>query len=152
MLDQSENHHGGCYCGAVKVEVEGDPVFTSYCHCHSCRTWHSAPIAALSAWPADAVTVKGEVVQSRHYDESERTACARCGGSVLTGKPGLGWRVVYPMTLANTDFKYTPAMHIFYEERVMDINDGLPKFADVPTEAGGSGVMVDEPDRSGWRG
>lgn len=28
--------------------------------------------------------------------------------------------------------KYAPAFHIFYEERVMDLADGLPKFTDMP--------------------
>ena len=69
----------------------------------------------------------------------------------MTVKPGLGWRVVYPLTLSGSDFRYEPAMHIFYDERVMDIADALPKFVDVPAEAGGSGALVDEPTASGWR-
>ena len=31
--------------------------------------------------------------------------------------------------------------HIFYRSRVMDMNDDLPKFVDLPKEAGGSGEM-----------
>ncbi|MFK7990826.1 MAG: GFA family protein [Sandaracinaceae bacterium] len=148
----SESHRGQCYCGAVLVEVQADPVFSAYCHCESCRRWHSAPITALAAWPANAVKITGAVTESTHNAKSVRTTCAACGGGVLMGKPGLGWRVVYPLLLTGSQFNYEPALHLFYGERVMDVNDGLPKFLDAPAEAGGSGTLVDEPERSGWRG
>lgn len=151
MLDSAETYNGQCYCGHVQVEVTGAPVFAAYCHCLSCRTWHSAPMTALAAWPEDAVRVTGEVVVSKKSDETQRTSCAKCGGNVLTTKPGLGWKVVYPLTLSGSDFAYQPAAHIFYGERVLDLNDGLPKFADVPADAGGSGTMVEETACSGWR-
>ena len=109
-------------------------------------------MTALAAWPEDAVEVEGEVTVSQKNGETLRTSCAKCGGGVLTTKPGLGWKVVYPLTLAGSSFAYEPAMHIFYGERVVDFNDRLPKFADVPSEAGGSGAMLDEPAMSGWVG
>ena len=28
---------GGCLCGAVKYEVEGEPVRVAQCHCDDCR-------------------------------------------------------------------------------------------------------------------
>lgn len=150
MSDHSETHSGTCYCGAVSVAVTGAPVFSAYCHCESCRKWHSAPMAALAAWPASDVTVQGDVVVSDKTDETQRTSCAKCGGNVLTTKPGLGWKVVYPLTLSGSEFTYQPAAHIFYAERVLDFADGLPKFSDVPAEAGGSGMMLDEAENSRW--
>jgi hypothetical protein len=35
-----------------------------------------------------------------------------------------------------------PRMHCWYQERVMDISDDLPKFADVPENVGGTGRML----------
>jgi hypothetical protein len=35
-----------------------------------------------------------------------------------------------------------PQMHCWYQERVMDISDNLPKFADVPETEGGTGKML----------
>ena len=152
MSEHMHSHSGQCYCGQVHVEVEGDPVFAAFCHCESCRKWHAAPMTALAAWPEHAVKVHGNVTVSEKNDASQRTCCSKCGGNVLTTKPGLGWKVVYPLTLSGSEFSYEPAMHIFYGERVVDFNDSLPKFSDVPVEAGGSGVMLDEPSVSGWRG
>jgi len=36
-----------------------------------------------------------------------------------------------------------PTVHLYYEMRVKDVFDDLPKFSDFPAEFGGSGVMLD---------
>ena len=144
-------HSGTCYCGEVRVRVEGEPIVAGYCHCNSCRKWHSAPINAWAAWRAEDVTIEGETVQSTFNSESQRISCAKCGGNVANGKPTKGLMVVYPMTLVESDLGFEPTFHIFHEERVMDVADGLPKFVDAPKEAGFSGVLDDEPAQTGWR-
>jgi hypothetical protein len=30
-------YKGSCSCGAIKIEVEGDPLFVGLCHCHNCQ-------------------------------------------------------------------------------------------------------------------
>jgi hypothetical protein len=35
-------------------------------------------------------------------------------------------------------------MHVNYQESVLPLRDGLPKFRDVPAEMGGSGVIMGE--------
>jgi len=32
------SHVGRCFCGAVEVEVTGQPEAMGYCHCGSCRS------------------------------------------------------------------------------------------------------------------
>ncbi|KAK9867877.1 hypothetical protein WJX84_008161 [Apatococcus fuscideae] len=34
-------HLGGCRCGKVKFTLKGSPVSQCYCHCHSCRIYHT---------------------------------------------------------------------------------------------------------------
>ena len=142
---------GSCYCGKTKVTVSGEPVASAYCHCRSCRKWHSAPINAWAAWPADKVKITGDTVTSSYNTESQRISCASCGGCVANGKPKPELMVVYPMTLVDSGLEFKPDFHIFYDERVMDVNDGLPKFVDAPEEFGYSGETVDEPSISAWR-
>ena len=38
--------------------------------------------------------------------------------------------------------KFSPGLHVFYEETVLRIPDGKPKQKDVPAELGGSGVLL----------
>jgi len=49
---------------------------------------------------------------------------------------------VYAAVIPELEFK--PVMHVFYEETVLPIKDGLPKFKDLPGQAGGSGELLPE--------
>jgi hypothetical protein len=40
--------------------------------------------------------------------------------------------------------KFSPAFHVHYQESVHQMQDGLPKFRDLPKEAGGSGAELAE--------
>jgi hypothetical protein len=48
--------------------------------------------------------------------------------------------------LASTidDFKFAPAMHIYYGERMIDMKDGLPKFRKAPKALGGDDELMTE--------
>ena len=35
-------HKGGCYCGAVEIEMRGEPLETGYCHCELPALFHGA--------------------------------------------------------------------------------------------------------------
>lgn len=149
---EQKTYHGSCYCGAVSVSVVGEPSASAICHCQSCRKWHAAPLNAWSIWPTAKVSISGgDVITSAVNDASGRVSCAVCGGCVANHKPKVDMTVIYPMTLVGSGLNYAPAFHIFYDERVMDLADGLPKFTDMPETFGGSGETAEEPARTGWR-
>ena len=50
-------HRGECFCGAVRIEVAGEPEGMGYCHCRSCRWWSAAPVNAFTLWKPDAVRI-----------------------------------------------------------------------------------------------
>jgi hypothetical protein len=151
MSSDETSYHGSCYCGAVTVSVEGDPAASGYCHCTSCRKWHSAPVNAFSMWPADKVSISGDYITSDKDAGSQRITCSKCGGCVANGKPDFGMMAIYAMTLDGSGAKFEPMGHLFYPERVMEVNDGLPKFADMPAPFGGSGDVIEETGNTGWR-
>lgn len=145
----SASHTGRCYCGQVSIEITGQARMHGLCHCTSCRVWHGAPMTAFAGFPAEAVTITGETIQSSHRGQSGRVACAACGGAVANLKPDWGVTVVYATMFP--DMPFLPALHLHYAERVMDIADGLPKFADFPERLGGTGAMAAEPDATQYR-
>ena len=49
---------------------------------------------------------------------------------------------VYAATIPSFPFK--PGFHIHYQETVLRMKDGLPKFTDLPKEFGGSGELLPE--------
>src|SRR5436190_13436260 len=53
----ASTHKGECFCGAVHVEVSGEPEAMGYCHCRSCRSWSGGPVNAFTLWKPAAVRV-----------------------------------------------------------------------------------------------
>jgi hypothetical protein len=138
-------HKGACFCGAVEVEVSGEPALMGYCHCASCRSWSAGPVNAFTLWKPEAVKVtkgKDKLARFNKTPGSTRQFCSQCGGHVMTDHPAMGLTDVYAATIPTAGFK--PAIHVNYAETVLPMKDGLPKFRDFPKEAGGSGEMVME--------
>jgi hypothetical protein len=138
-------HHGRCFCGAVRFTVAGDPEAMGYCHCESCRHWSAGPVNAFSLWKPDAVTVTQGNDRIAHYNKtpaSTRQWCRDCGGHLFTDHPELGLIDIYPAVLAGLNFE--PAIHVHYQEAMLQIRDGLPKMRDVPEAMGGSGETLRE--------
>jgi hypothetical protein len=134
-----------CFCGAVEVEIKGDPAAQAYCHCSSCRGWLGAPIHAAALWPTPQVNVtKGadKLGVIKKTEASHRTFCTQCGSPVLVRHPAMGMTDVPAGTVAG--LKYTPSIHVHYGEKVMSVKDGLPKFKDFPKDFGGSGDTLAE--------
>ena len=139
------SYKSGCLCGAVEVEISGDPAVQCYCHCSSCRGWLSAPIHAASLWPTPNVKVtKGEdkLGVYKKTENSHRQFCTSCGAPVLVRHPSLGMTDVPAGSVKG--FTYRPTLHVNYGEKVMQVRDGLPKFKDFPKEFGGSGDTLTE--------
>ncbi len=138
-------YKGECFCGAVHVEVTGEPEGMGYCHCQSCRSWSGGPVNAFSLWKPDAVRVTAGSEHLATFSKtpaSERQYCKKCGGHLMTNHPGLQLVDVFTATLPELDFK--PGLHINYAETVLPMKDGLPKMKDFPAEFGGSGEQVKE--------
>ena len=134
-----------CFCGSVEVSVEGDPVTQGYCHCNSCRAWTAQPVTAYALWLAPLVKVtKGEAsfASANRNDTLKMWFCRDCGGNVMAVSSATGLTDVYPMLIK--EFTFTPVSHVNYAERAVDMPDGLPKFRDMPEQAGGSGEMMTE--------
>lgn len=144
-MNQEKNYNGTCFCGAIEFEVSGESVAMGYCHCSSCRHWSAGPVTAFTLWAPDAVKItKGEdnILTYNKTPNSDRKSCNTCGGHIFTDHKPMGLIDVYPAIIADLDFQ--PVMHVFYGESVLPIKDGLPKFADLPEEAGGSGETLSE--------
>jgi len=142
MADQ---HKAQCACGAVEATLSGAPVLQCYCHCTDCRDWLGAPVHAATGWPKAQVKIsKGadRLTIYKRTDKSHRNSCKSCGGAVFVEHPGIGVYDVLASTIKG--FKFSPTMHIYYGERMIDIKDGLPKFRKAPKAMGGDDEMMKE--------
>ena len=139
----NSTYNGQCFCGTVKFKVSGTPEGMGYCHCESCRSWSASPVNGFTLWdPKNLEITDGENhVGTYHKTEnSYRKFCTNCGGHLMTDHPNMGLVDVFSAMLPELEFK--PGLHVHYAEKSLSIPDGLPKFADLPAELGGSGAQV----------
>ena len=144
-MDKAISHEGGCFCGAVRLTVSGEPAAMGYCHCESCRRWSAGPVNAFTLWPPDAVRITQGAQNIGTYNKSAhsfRKWCKSCGGHLFTEHPGMGLTDVYAAVIPGFPFK--AGVHVHYQESVLPIKDGVPKLKDVPKEMGGSGASMPE--------
>ena len=107
------SYQGACFCGAIGLEVTGEPDVMGYCHCSSCRSWSAAPVNAFSLWNPDAVTVTRGIEHLAMLQKtpmSHRQYCSLSGGHLMNHHPLLGLTDVYAATLPA--LKFEPAVHV----------------------------------------
>ena len=130
-----------CHCGAIRYEVAADPVDSKICHCGACRVLHGAPMQWAAIFHKRDVRICAGARNLHFYNSSldrhERVqpckvSCARCG--TLIADEGRNMWLAFPTLF---DFgsppqvpeAFRPTCHIFYGMRVMDVDDGLPKWS-----------------------
>ena len=151
-MNNKANYKASCFCGAVQFELSGEPEAMAYCHCNSCRHWSAGPVSAFTLWKPDTVQITrgadniGTFDGNPHTEDeavvSKRKWCKICGGHVYTEHPKMGLIDVPAVVIE--EFTFVPSFHVHYQETLHRIKDGLPKFKDLPKEAGGSGKNLPE--------
>ena len=150
-------YKGQCYCGAVKFKTLGEPLFTQYCHCEKCRE-----IASQSQRTSDKIgynftaaylTDKFNITKGKDdletiaRNNSNLLLCRKCKSLIYgisqdpSKQGGIG------INVNNFDFggdlpdTFKADKHIWYQNRIVDIKDQLPKYKDAPKEQFGSGEL-----------
>jgi hypothetical protein len=81
---------GGCLCGAVRYEIDGEPVFAAHCYCRDCQKATGAGHNSALGMRREAVTVTGETRAYASTGDSgmplTRNFCPKCG-SMLFSEP-----------------------------------------------------------------
>ena len=111
---------GGCLCGAVRYELDGEPIFQGHCHCVDCQK----VTGKLSSY---AVMADSGQPYTRFF-------CSNCG-SFIYGEPASmpGVRTVTAGTLDDTSV-FEPQMIVYTKARPAwdRIDSGLPEFEAMP--------------------
>jgi len=151
-MSKQNKYTGGCFCGDVQFEVYGEPEAMAYCHCDSCRQWSAGPVNSFTLWKPENFYITRGANNLVGFNKnpgsdngkvvSKRTWCKSCGGHVFTDHPEMGVIDVPSVLIRELEFK--PGFHVHYQETVHQMNDGLPKFKNLPAEAGGSGEKIAE--------
>jgi hypothetical protein len=100
-------------------------------------------VNGFTLWKPEQVKVTrgAELVATfNKTDNSLRQWCRVCGGHLMNQHPRWSLIDVYAATIP--DFPFKAGVHVNYQETVLPMHDGLPKFRDIPKELGGTAELL----------
>jgi hypothetical protein len=130
-----------CHCGAVQYEVCADPMDAKICHCLACQKLHGAPMQWAAIFhKRDIRLTQGletlRFINTEHFRHERllpcKVSCGRC--RTLIADEGRRMWLAFPSLfdfghVSKIPAAFKPTCHIFYNQRVVDIDDGLPKWS-----------------------
>jgi hypothetical protein len=79
----SEAYKGGCACGAVRYEINGEPVFQNHCQCRDCQQESGTGHGSYLTFMRDGVKLAGEAkgwdIVADSGNVKTRVFCPTCG-------------------------------------------------------------------------
>ena len=139
MSDRGKRYTGGCLCGALRYEADGEPMFTGYCYCDDCRKASGSGYVPFMGFPSSALRFSGQprmfVSKSAKGTDAVRNFCPICGGLVFGGIVGEDdFHTIYAGSLDDPS-SFRPTIAIFASRRPswVAIPPGLTIFDEMPT-------------------
>jgi hypothetical protein len=130
-----------CRCGAVEIEVSGEPLAQMYCHCDDCQAVHGAPYVPESVYRAESVRVVRGEPGTWKLKRNPRFTCRDCGTRLFIDVLGIGLRGVNGYMLPPG--KFIPTFHMNCRFAVNPIRDGLPHYLGRAPAFGGPNETTD---------
>ncbi|KIK71689.1 hypothetical protein GYMLUDRAFT_33847 [Collybiopsis luxurians FD-317 M1] len=141
---------GKCYCGALSYTVKGTPLLRAYCHCTLCQRLAASPCVATIHFPSSAFSWTNGEPQETLCDVysvsgkpwKNRFRCKSCGACVTSYNSAKSKNSIWAGQLErdnegkikNWDL-IKPTAHQFYETRMLDFYDSLPKWDGYPEQS-----------------
>ena len=125
---------GGCYCGAVRFQAEGDALFQGQCHCRECQYASGGHPNAVIGMPdaGFSYTMGAPKGFTRTDIESPvtREFCAECGTHLMTVTPSLPGAHLIKVGTLDDPSVLAPQMAIFLADKQSfhHVPEGIPTF------------------------
>jgi hypothetical protein len=112
-------NEGGCLCSAIRFRISGEPVFSSICHCATCRRASAAPTVAWVTFDRGQVEIL--TGHPRVYRSSQgvvRQFCGTCGSQLVY--ENMASPATIDITTASLDNPnlFPPTLETWLEHRV----------------------------------
>jgi hypothetical protein len=121
MSEDNKRYTGGCLCGALRYEAEGEPKASGHCYCGDCRKASGSGFIPFMAFPASALRFTGETLEytskSARGSDAVRNSCPICGSLVFGGVVGQDTvHTIYAGTLDDPSL-FHPTVAVFTRAR-----------------------------------
>jgi hypothetical protein len=130
MSENAKRYTGGCLCGALRYEAQGEPQFAGHCYCADCRKASGSGFIPFMGFASSAVRFIGQTLQftskAATGRDAVRNSCPTCGSLVFGGVIGKDQcHTIYAGTL-DDPWSFRPQIAIFTRNR--------PPWAVIPPE------------------
>ncbi len=128
---------GGCYCGQVRYEAQGEPMMQAQCHCRECQYLTGGQVNTFIAMPIPGFRyTKG---QPRSFTRPDlegavtREFCGNCGTQLTTRPPAFPAVIVKVGSLDDPSV-FSPQVAIFTcdQQAFHHIPEGMAQFEKLP--------------------
>jgi hypothetical protein len=122
---------GGCYCRAVRYEIDAEPASRTACHCTICRHTSGAPFVAWFSVPAEAFRfVSDEPARFKSSEHATRTFCAGCGTPLTFASTKSPDELDVTTCSLDEPGHVPPGDHTFVRSKLswVELADGLPTY------------------------
>ena len=134
MVHPTPTHlHGSCSCGAFSFATRKIPSARFVCHCLFCQAFTGQPYSDVSVLASRDVEAEGmERLSYRKYrlpPNLNRGRCRTCDKPAIEtmGAWSLKLMFIPSANFVEQDLLPPVRMHVFYNRRVVDVADDLPK-------------------------
>jgi hypothetical protein len=138
----SKAYTGGCTCGAIRYEINVEPIMAGHCQCRDCQRMTGTGHASCIAFPADVVRLTGvptfHAVKADSGNMSSRGFCAKCGCFVLAKGEAMPNMLIVTAGSLDDPSRFVPQL-IVYTSRGQTwdkVDPTLMSFARMPPPAG----------------
>ena len=123
--------NGGCFCGAVKFNINKPTLWCSHCHCSMCQRSHGAGVVTWVGCDDDSVEIddgKSKLQWFKSSVDAERGFCSNCASSLFFRSSQWPGELHIARALVSGELDREPASHAFYDTHVdwMSMADQLP--------------------------
>lgn len=129
---------GGCLCGQLRYEAQGEPDAMGFCYCADCRKASGSGFIPFMGFPASALAITGRMnpfhSPAMSGGGATRNSCPDCGGLVFGGIAGVhDSHTIYAGSLDDPSH-FRPTMAIFLRDKPdwMAMPEGLTVFETMP--------------------
>jgi hypothetical protein len=121
MSVSAKRYIGGCLCGALRYEAEGEPLYEGYCYCADCRKASGSGFIPFMGFPGRAVRFSGHSLKftsrAANGNDAVRNSCRICGGLVFGGEVGKSQAFTIYAGSLDDPSSFNPTVAIFTHDR-----------------------------------
>ena len=123
---------GGCLCGNIRYEYDGDISEIAMCHCSQCRQAQGGAFATNSPIDADKLKISGRayIKEFATNENKVRAFCSNCGSPLYSAQKDMPSLKRLRLGSVETPFVCEKKYHIFSASKARwhSITDDYPQF------------------------